>query len=164
MYGNEGGKGGVLNAWRLVLLLGAMVMSACSESDERCEADETLAEACARGGCPRDLSDAVAQGRACEGVYFEAWRNGDQRALGADAGEGGLIYHFQGDQLVGREGWTDVLGDCPISYVNGSRVLRVHDYGPGRDSSTVERCAVCADWVADERPLCTAEQLGVAAE
>lgn len=144
----------VARALRVMLLGIAFVAAACSNDDSpRCAADRSLAEACADDGCPRDLQAALTAGKACDTRFGEQWQEGDQRAVGVATGLGGRLYHFDGNQLVGVEFWTDVLGDCPSSYVNGRATVSVREQfinAPRR-----EVCALCSEWaVAEERPLC----------
>jgi hypothetical protein len=141
----------------------ALLLTLACGGKQRCKADLSLAEACADGYCPADLNEAVAKAQACEAPYFELWREGDHRALGV-AAEGVVLYYFEGNQLVGRESADDQLSEdpCPSLFVNGARSLNRYDDPRYNDSSTVEYCVACEQWVHEgERPLCTAEQLGV---
>lgn len=154
-------------ALRFAAALGcSLAVAACSDAardDERCEADDTLAEVCARAGdCPEDLSSAITRGKACDaGGFYEMWRDGDRRAIGVSSGYAGKIYQFQGAQLVGIHSWTDQLeGDCPSDFVNGKLALSVPVYVYGTEPTTVEYCVLCPEWQVDDRPLCTAEQVG----
>lgn len=149
-------------AFRFAVALGcAWAVVACSEG-ERCEADKTLAQACAGSGdCPDNLGAAIAKGQACEGVFYEMWRDGDRRAIGVNSGYGARLYHFEGARLVGIHSWTDQLGGaCPSNFVNGKVVLRTPTYPQRDEAETVEYCVLCPDWQIDDRPLCTAAQLG----
>jgi hypothetical protein len=144
-------------ALRASLVLGfAFFVAGCSDADSpRCAADRTLAQACAERGCPQDLQAALTAGEACDSRFPELWQADDLRAVGVATGFGGAVYHFDGNQLVGVEFWTDMLGDCPTSYVNGRRTVNVHAELGGADAAPPKVCVLCPDWaVDDQRPLC----------
>lgn len=87
---------------------------------------------------------------------MELWEDGDQRAIGVAGGLGGWLYHFDGDELVGLESWSDVLDDdCPIYYVNGRTTVSVSAQLFGADVPPLEPCVLCPDWATDDdHPLC----------